>query len=85
MGVERVIQTRLNTSPASAATSSDPTRAAQEDFRRLDSKVEVSLGDFLGEATEFREWMSKAHSDQANQANQAYRDKEALHERFSEI
>ena len=37
--VERAVQTRSNSSPA---TSSDPNRASQEDIRRLDSKVEES-------------------------------------------
>ena len=62
--VGRVIQTRSNSSPE----TSDPKRATQEGIHRLDSRVEVSLRLFLCEVVEFREWMSKALSDQANQA-----------------
>ena len=71
--VKQVMRTRSN---SSLATTSDPHRATQEDVRRLDFKVEVSLTIFSREVAEFREWMSKAISDQANQAHM---EKEAFH------
>ena len=60
--VERAIQTHSNPSPA---TSSEQ---IQEDIRRLDSKVGVSLRAFSREVEELREWMTQSiegHSSQA--------------------
>ena len=55
--LERAIQTLPNSSPA---TSSEQSRVVQEDIRRLDSRVEVSLRAFSREVEELREWMTQA-------------------------
>ena len=77
--VERATQTHSNPSPA---TSSDQSRAVQEDFQRLDSKVEVSLRGFCREVEELRGWMTQSIE---GHSTQAAREREVTRSRFSEV
>ena len=63
--VERATQTHSNASPE---TSSDQSRAIQEDFQRLDSKVELSLRAFSREVEELRGWMTQSIAGHSTQA-----------------
>ena len=76
--VERVFQTHSNSSPA---TSTDQSRAIQEDIQKLDSKVEVSLRAFSREVEELWKWMAQSIEGQSAQAG---REKEVIRGRFSE-